>query len=294
MYYPIILFVYNRPEHLKKTVESLAKNPLAKESDLLIFSDGAKNPSDAVKVNQVRTYLPHIQGFKTIHIEHRTENWGLAKSVIGGVSEVLAQHPAAIVLEDDMVFAPNFLNFMNDALTFYQNHSQIFSISGYTFPIKIPQDYSPDVFISSRASSWGWATWQDRWAKADWQVSDYQSFIKNKSLQKQFNQGGVDLSLMLKKQHLGVIDSWAVRWTYAHFKHQAYCLYPTQSKINNIGTDDSGTHSRTTNKYQVNLQTTDYQLISEISINAQISQHLRLFFRPSLFRRLLNLWKYGL
>jgi hypothetical protein len=294
MLFPIVLFVYNRPEHLKATIESLQQNPLAKASELFIFSDGAKNSQDEPKVKAVRAYLADIQGFKDISIDYRTKNWGLANSVISGVSEILAKYPAAIVLEDDMVFAPNFLNFMNDALHFYQNNSKIFSISGYTFPIQIPANYPHKVFINPRASSWGWGTWQDRWAKIDWQVSDYQSFINNKVLLKQFNQGGADLGLMLKKQQLGLIDSWAIRWTYTHFKNQAYCLYPTQSKINNIGMDDSGTHSNTTVKYRVSLQNADYQLVKDIPLNQEISQNLARFFRPSLLRRVLNWWKYGL
>jgi hypothetical protein len=178
-------------------------------------------------------------------------------------------------------------------LHFYQNNPQIFSISGYTFPIQIPAAYPHQVFINPRASSWGWGTWQDRWAKTDWQVADYQAFKNNKTLQKQFNQGGEDLGLMLKKQQLGLIDSWAIRWTYAHFKNQAYCLYPTQSKINNIGMDDSGTHSNTSTKYEVNLQNTDYQLVRHISLNPEITQNLARFFRPSFLRKILNWWRYG-
>jgi Glycosyl transferase family 2 len=294
MLFPIVLFVYNRPEHLKATIESLQQNPLANASELFVFSDGAKNPQDESKVKAVRMYLADIQGFKGITINYRAENWGLANSVINGVNEVLAKYPAAIMVEDDMVFAPNFLDFMNDALNFYQNNPKIFSISGYTFPIQVPTDYPHSVFINPRASSWGWGTWQDRWAVADWQITDYQSFINNKALQKQFNQGGEDLGLMLKKQQLGQIDSWAIRWTYTHFKNQAYCLYPTQSKINNIGMDDSGTHSNSTVKFQVHLQNTDYQLVKDIVLNQQICHNLARFFRPSLLRRVLNWWKYGL
>ena len=290
---PIIIFAYNRPEHLRKTIESLSKNPLAGQSDVFIFSDGPKKQEDTLIISHLRAYLKSIQGFKTIQITEREKNWGLANSVIAGVSEIVQQSGKAIVLEDDMICAPNFLNFMNDALNKYQNNTQIFSISGYTFPIQIPADYHLDVFISPRASSWGWATWQDRWEKADWQVSDYQYFTNNNTLKQQFNQsGGYDLSLMLKKQMLGKVNSWAIRWTYTHFKNQAFCLYPLKSKIHNIGADKSGTHTPKTQKYAVELSESSYQLPEIIPINSLIINNIANFFKPKWYRRILNYWQY--
>lgn len=38
-YAPILLFVYNRLEHLKQTMETLQNNTLAAESELYIYSD---------------------------------------------------------------------------------------------------------------------------------------------------------------------------------------------------------------------------------------------------------------
>ena len=202
---PVILFVYNRPTHTLRTVDFLSKNKLAANSELIVFSDGFKE-EDKVQVSEVRKIIKTIKGFKSIRIIERNRNLGLARSVITGVTEVIAKYKKAIVLEDDIITSPQFLSFLNEALDFYKDDLNIFSLSGYNFPIKIPYNYLYNVYIAPRASSWGWATWGNRWNKADWDVADFESFIKDKDSVKKFNQGGSDLSIMLKRFKQGKID----------------------------------------------------------------------------------------
>ncbi len=294
---PIIIFAYNRPLHLQKTIESLSKNYLAAESEVFLYIDNAKKEIDKAKVEEVKQYvkknLENSIFFKKITIIEREKNWGLANSIIAGVSEIIKIYKKAIILEDDMICTPDFLNFMNDALDFYQDEKKIFSISGYTFPIVIPSDYKKNVFINQRTSSWGWATWEDRWQKADWQMNDYQSFIKNNIEKKQFKAIGEDLILMLKKQQNGLIDSWAIRWIYTHFKHKGFCVYPIHSKIQNIGTDNTGTHTPETKKFDIELSEKSYQFVKNIEENEVIKKNLSLFFKPDLLVRIKYFFKYG-
>lgn len=285
---PIILFAYNRPWHLEQTVEALLQNPLAKESLLYIFSDAAKDNTSQQQVEQVRTYIHQIKGFKDVFIEEKTTNAGLAPSVIQGVTQVLKKHQRAIVMEDDMICSTNFLDFMNHALDFYQNQQEIFSISGYTYPINIPDDYPNHVFITPRASSWGWATWLNRWEQADWEMKYYDSFMKDKAAQKVFNQGGEDLTPMLIKQQKQLISSWAVRWSYTHYYKKAYCLFPVQSKIHNIGTDKSGVHTPKTQKFDTVLSHDDLQFTKTLTPNPIIYQNLQKFFKLSPVRKIIN------
>jgi len=291
---PIALFVYNRLSHLHETLNSLITNELSSKSDLFIYSDGPKNSGDLIKVKSVRKYLKTISGFKTIQIIEKKINNGLANSVINGVSEVLKKYPTVIVVEDDLQVSVDFLAFMNAALDFYSPNPEIFSISGYNFPINIPTDYHADVYLSYRASSWGWATWRDRWNKADWDVQDYQEFKKDRSAQRQFNRGGEDLTPMLHKQIKGIIDSWAIRWAYSHFRNDARCIFPIKSRVKNIGTDSSGTHSGNTNKYDValNIEGESVMLTNNLKLNAEILRNMRKVVQPSLFRRVLNHLKY--
>jgi hypothetical protein len=292
---PIVLFVYNRPEHTRRTVESLLKNALSDKSALFIFSDGAKNDRDEQKVKAVRDYIKAIKGFDKIEIVLREKNFGLANSVISGITEVFKQNDRVIVMEDDIIASPSFLTFMNKALVFYQEDKKIFSVSGYPYPIKISGSYKKDIFISYRGSSWGWAIWKDRWELIDWEVIDFSTFISDKNAQKLFERGGEDLTPMLKAQMKGDIDSWAIRSAYAHFKNNAYCLYPVVTLSKNIGTDKSGTHSSSSKKLDVELQESDKEIILDhnLELREEIITQIQELFKLNIVRKIINYIKYS-
>lgn len=247
---PIVLFVYNRPWHTRQTIEALQKNEFASESELFIFADGPKGNLTIEQinaVNDVRSFIINISGFKSVNIEFSDNNKGLANSVIYGVSKVIEKYGKAIVIEDDIVTHPYFLRYTNDALDYYENDNRIFSIGGYCPNLKIPICYLKSSFIVHRTESWGWATWKNRWEKADWSISDYALFEKSPKEIALFNRGGDDMFPMLKKQLNGEIDSWAIRWDYTLYKNNAYCLRPTKTLVLNIGFDNSGTNCTTIN-----------------------------------------------
>jgi hypothetical protein len=253
---PIVLFTYNRLDETKKTVEALQKNFLAKESDLYVYSDGWKNEIDRIKVIGVRNFLKQIDGFKSVKLVQSDLNKGLAKSIIDGVTEVIKRHGKVIVLEDDLITSPNFLNFNNQALKFYEFNENIFSISGYTLNLSDLKKKEVDFYYSYRASSWGWSTWLDRWENVDWDVKDYNSFIKSSKLKREFARGGSDLPQMLINQMNGKIDSWAIRWCFYQFLTNQLTIFPTKSKIISIGFGENATHTRKTKRFETELDTT--------------------------------------
>jgi GNT-I family len=287
---PIVLFCYNRPTHLKKTIESLLQNELAKDSKIYIFSDGPKpnKKNDKEKVEAVRAYLNRLIGFKEIIISNSTVNKGLANSVIFGVSEVIKQYGRAIVLEDDLMVSNDFLEFMNTGLEFYKNEKKIYSISGYSFLLE-KIDLSDEVFLIKRASSWGWATWVDRWEDVDWKLKDIDLFFKDANQKSNFMEAGEDTLPMLAKYRKNKIDSWAIRWTYHHFINSAFCLVPKYSKVENFGTDRSGTNFIiSTDKYKTkaNIKRIDFpELINE---NQLVTKFIKDKFKPSYIRKIIN------
>ena len=287
---PIVLFAYNRPAHLSKTLEALQANTLASKSKLYIFSDAAKSEKDEQKVEKVRKIINSVKGFFEINILESKENKGLAKSVISGVSKVIEKHGKAIILEDDLISTPNFLEYMNAALEFYEKFEKIAAISGYCPPIEFPKNFSDKVFFFPRNSSWGWATWQNRWKKIDWEVTDFKQFIKNKKQIKAFNQFGEDCSNMLLDQRVGRNNSWAIRFTYSIFKNKGLTVYPRKSLIQNIGTDGSGTNYKTqVSQYDVTLDN-EFKvenLPDQISVNLEIAQSFRKIYSKSLIRKLI-------
>jgi hypothetical protein len=285
---PIALFVYNRPGHARRTVDSLRGNDLAGESDFFVFSDAAKNPGAAAAVQQVRQFIRTVGGFKSVTIVEREGNLGVAHSVISGVTQLLNERGCAIVVEDDLLTTPDFLTFMNQALERNESRPGIFSVSGFNFAAHVPDKYPYDAFSFYRSSSLGWGTWKDRWEKADWNVSDYTSFCANEDLQRRFNRGGDDLAGMLELQMAGRIDSWAIRWAYAHFKNEAVALLSLRPRVFHIGSDGSGTHSRWRSVRQLPLTSerkSEFHFPAEVEPERYFATELPKLLRPSLARK---------
>lgn len=252
---PICLFTYNRLIETKLTVEALQNNFLAAESELFIFSDGP-NKDNQHKVNSVREYINTITGFKRVTVFESKANEGLANSIIYGVTKIINQFGHVIVLEDDLVTTPNFLDFMNQSLNFYRTDDSVFSISGYTMNLKSLKTLSKDYYFGKRASSWGWATWKNEWLSVDWDVISHNEFMKSKSQIKLFNAGGSDMSNMLKAQINGKIDSWAIRFCYQQFLNNQACVFPKISKIQSIGFSKEATHTHGARKFITDLDDT--------------------------------------
>jgi GT2 family glycosyltransferase len=211
---PIVLFVYNRPVHTKRTLKSLEENGLAKESELYIFSDGPKKgctKDQLEKINTTRKVLREKKWCRKVHIIERKENIGLANSVIAGVSEIVNKFGKVIVLEDDLILSPHFLEYMNNALSRFEKNKKVMQISGYMFPVKIQSDN--DAFFLPFTSSWGWATWKRAWDLFDVSGKNISLLSKNKKLQHKFDlDGSYSYYRMLKLQQKGKIDSWAIRF----------------------------------------------------------------------------------
>ena len=286
---PVILFVYNRPIHTQKTLDALAANTLAASTDLIVFSDGNKGESDAEDVAQTRRLFENNYPFKSIVLHKSSHNKGLAKSIIEGVSQVLNEYPTTIVLEDDLITTSGFLTYMNEALSYYEN-SSVYSISGYTPPIVIPEDYQLSTFVTGRICSWGWATWRSKWQGVKWEIEDFDSFFRDSEIVNRFNGMGNDVTPMLFKYQKRVINSWAIRFAYHTFKSKGVAIYPTKSLVSNLGVDGSGTHMKSSRKYKV--ETTEYinseLFCNPLNQNSLIVKRFRRFYNTSLFRLLIN------
>lgn len=254
---PIVLFTYNRLLETQQTIEALQNNNLSPESELFVYSDGAKEVHGNQKVEEVRLYLKNITGFKKITIKESPVNKGLAKSIIDGVTETINKYGKVIVLEDDLITSPNFLDFMNQALEFYIESKEVISISGYTMDLSSLKNYGLDYYVGYRASSWGWGTWKNKWQDIDWDVSDYKDFKKDYKRRLRLFKIGSDMPGMLKNQMEGKIDSWAIRWCYHQFKYSLFTVYAGKSKINNIGFTEDATHTVGAIKFNTTLDSGD-------------------------------------
>jgi hypothetical protein len=238
---PIAFFAYKRPEHTKRSLESLAKNHGAESSELFVFCDGIKKPEDSKAIQQVRDVVRSQQWCGQVHIIEREQNMGLAKSVIHGVTDLCSKYGKVIVLEDDLILSPFFLEYMNQSLDLYETESKVIQVSGYMFPVKLASDN--DAIFLPFTTSWGWATWERAWKYFDPDISGYNLLKNNKKLQYKFNlNNSCHFFEMLEGQINGSIDSWAIRWYLSTFIIDGVTLYPIRTLVKNIGFDGSGTH----------------------------------------------------
>jgi hypothetical protein len=260
---PIVLFVYNRLNHTRQTLEALQKNDLASKSELIIYSDSAKNKNDLDKVAKVREYIKNIDGFKKIIIRKAKKNIGLANSIINGVTKVVNEYGKIIVLEDDLMTSRFFLRFMNEALEAYKDEPRVASIHGYIYPIK----NLPETFFIKGADCWGWATWNNKWSIFESDGKKLLDNVKKKNLEREINfNDSYNYTKMLKDQIMGKNDSWAIRWYVSAFLKNMITLYPGQSYVQNIGFDNEGTHTKTkTVLFKTNL--VNRFKFSKISVN---------------------------
>ncbi len=242
---PIAFFAYKRPEHMRRALESLALNQGADDSELFIYCDGPRSVKDEKNIAEVREIVKSRRWCGVVHIIEQEENQGLAHSIIAGVNDLVERFGQVIVVEDDLVLSPQFLNYMNGALEKYKDSPEVFSITGFNYPagmLLIPEDYPYTMYFGYRAHSWSWATWKNRWKKVDFDLPDFDSFMKDRESRELFKRGGEDLVNMLVAQVEGKIDSWAIRFCYGQFKECGYTLYPVRSLVGNAGLDSSGTH----------------------------------------------------
>lgn len=288
---PIILFVYNRVFHTKETLKSILANKEAVDTDLYVYADGPKRSEDKASVEKVRSLFQGLQGFKSVTVREREKNFGLAQNIIAGVTEVIAQHDKAIVLEDDLVLSPHFLRFMNENLDRYQANHTVGSIHGYLIPTDTKL---PEAFFLRGADCWGWATWRRAWDLFEKDGKKLLSQLKDLNLEHSFDMGGIAGNLdMLKAQVLGKNNSWAIRWHASLFIANKLTLNPGRSLVNNIGTDNSGEHCITTDVYSTSLSQQPITFsesipVTECSLAVKAYQDFYKKLNPPIFKRILR------
>jgi glycosyltransferase involved in cell wall biosynthesis len=280
---PIALFVYNRPWHTQKTIEALKKNTLAAASDLIIFSDGPKDSLESQEsVLALREYLKTVSGFKSVRVVTREKNYGLGRSIVAGVSEIIEEYGRIIVLEDDIITSRYFLEYLNQGLNLYENDIDVISIHSYLYPVK---KILPETFFLRGADCQGWATWKRGWDLFEPDGQKLLQELENKKLTKEFDFGGAyQYTRMLRDQIAGKNSSWAIRWYASAFLKNKFTLYPHESLIYNTGFDSSGTNCgsednfNTTNEDQVGDVRVKVNRI-EIKENTEAHSAIRDYFR---------------
>lgn len=242
----IAVFVYNRVQHAQQVLEGLRVN---KYEQLYIFSDGPKSDVDKKAVENVRDMVSKVN-LPNCEVIFQEKNMGLDNSIRFGINYVLKRHERIIVLEDDCVPMPSFMNYMNSAFDFYEHSPLVMSINACSPPFRVPRSIRHDAYFVGRVSSWGWGTWRDRWKYYDDDKLLYKRILADPSLRSKIDAVGLDLVNMLKVNYEGKDDNWDIFWATTVIQHDGVCLTPVKSHIKLIGLDGSGIHSGATNFYE--------------------------------------------
>lgn len=239
----IAVFCYKRAAKLKRVMEALLANPECAEMEIVFFSDGYKGSADEAGVAATRAYIDSLEGFGKIHKQYRERNLSTGPNFHQGISWLCQNYDQFIVVEDDLVVAPNYLRYMLDALDFYRNDDNIFAVSGFCFPIE-KNNYSFDTFIHTRFSCYGWASWSDRVKKVVWDEKELSKLLYHTpGFKSKLDREGMDLSRILDKQLTGKISTWDIQMQVQVAVEDMKVVYPVSSKTSNIGFDNESTNT---------------------------------------------------
>ena len=238
---PVVIFAFNRPDHLKQCIDSILLNKESEFTEFWVFVDGPRNAIDKIKVREVVQILDKYKAYKNWHFQFSERNLGLAKSIISGLNKVFEKSERAIIVEDDLVASPYFLEYCNFGLEKYEMDQRVASLHGFSYEFNKPEK-SP--YFLRGADCWGWATWKNRWELFEEDSNNLISQIKAKRLKRKFDLDDVyPYYNMLIRQSRGEVSSWAIRWHASMFLANKLTLYPNKTLINNNGIDGSGTHA---------------------------------------------------
>ena len=240
---PVLILAYNRPDKVANLIDSL--RPLA-PSTVLVGVDGPRlnKVSDAEKVAEVHKVVGSINWTKDVQIRSRETNLGLKRAVIDSVDWAIGNYGKAIIIEEDVVVGPQFLDFMNHMLDLYADEESIGHISGY--------NVVPHKFINTRGArltrypeSIAWATWNRAWTNFDetlmWgtkcSINELRQVVGS-------NLGALKWKLNFSDAKHDRISTWAYRWIASMWSQDQYVISPNVNLVKYSGLD-SGSHTLT-------------------------------------------------
>lgn len=294
---PVLITVYNRPDHFKKCVESLKKNNLSLKTDLFIAIDRAEDKKNIGLNNQVIEYARGISGFNSVILFIRESNIGSVNNFFKAIKDIFNKYETIIISEDDNIFSENFLSFVNEGLEFYENNDKVFSICAYNYPINTSSIASSENFYYSKLfSGWGFGVWKKKWEKIDWNreavLNETRNFLKNYKNVYEYNKTANNLVLNLIymiKNNTIYGDSFISLYQYLN---NCYSIFPAVSMVRNIGHDNSGEHckKRKNNEIFANQElysgNGNYFFSTEIKENDGINSLLKKYFKRNFIKNI--------
>ena len=243
-YYPVCIPTLNRHKHFKACVESLRQCTHAEKTELVVGLDYPPSEDYREGYEKIKDYLPTIDGFAKITIFERDRNYGAEGNSRTLAKYCLEHYDAYIFTEDDNIFSPCFLDYMNKALDKYRNDERIASVCGFCHPINCGTSLE-SAFLTYEDTAWGEGFWRDKWRAAN-NVINQKTFLKEVITSKETIKKYIDiyprgfrllLMMITFKVSLGDVEKTAYNFLTDHFQVQ-----PNTSLVRNMGCDGSGLH----------------------------------------------------
>lgn len=280
IYAPVLIITLNRYEHFKRCVESLSACTDADKTDLYIAFDSPAKENHWEGYWRIEDYLTKIQGFKSVIIFKRSENFGPVKNHLEAQSKIFEKYDRVIFSEDDNVFGPSFLRFVNNGLMTYENRPDIFSISGYNYPFALPSCYKHDAYLITAFSAWGVGIWKDKWDKVDWSIENYITTLNKKENYRKIKRNyQIWFHDLLKIRDTGVITGDSLLILYL-LENNMYSVFPVKSRVQNTGHDGSGINCGPSTIY-INQQI--YRGIEEVSFQQNLEPNRKVIIKFSKY-----------
>lgn len=274
---PVVVIAYNRPKHTLEVLKALKHHGI---KNIYIFSDAPKTDAEQQSVSLVRRLARSID-WTTPKIIERTENFGLARSIVTAVDHVFERYDKLILLEDDCVPQQYFFDFIQTCLQKYEHNPKVFGISGHSVPVpeQLRDDYPCDLYFCPRIGSWGWATWKRAWQHYDRDLKKLVELANSKNID--LTQGGTDIPVSIENFLKGRLkDVWTLNWVLSVYLNNGLYIYPTRSHISNIGTDGTGLHCGKTDKYDSpSCDTRPTRYPDDVAIDQRILENFKSYFQ---------------
>ena len=163
-YAPIVIPTLCRYQHFKECIDSLKNNPEAVYTDIYISLDCACKDEHLEGRNKIKKYIEtEMTGFRNVFFIEPEENLGCLKNGRNLIEYVFQKNDCLIFTEDDNVFAPSALCYLNKGLEKFRNDSEIVAICANNSSLKkIKKKYRGNYIKSSNFSAHGYAIWKEK------------------------------------------------------------------------------------------------------------------------------------
>lgn len=240
---PLAIFIFNRPEHTRRMIASLKACIGFAESPIYVFADGPRRARDISAIQEARSEARRLLGNDAVYLE-RDANLGIESSVIAAVTQLCDRYGRAVVIEDDLIFSPHFLEFLNHGLRRYEGNPRVMQVCGYMFDVPAFRHRAEAIFLPM-ASSLGWATWKRAWDQFDPLATGWRERLLDDRFRKRFDlDGHFPYAKMLSHHMRGAHPAWDIRWYYTMFNKGGLALYPPRTLVVHTGFDGTGMHDR--------------------------------------------------